>query len=168
MKEERQVFYLSAVKLGRKKASVLQVRVYFQSHVSLRLLDLTRENCTSTETTETRHALCLKYISGYSSRGIWFKDLNCPSDWTSKRWRFLFLSFFPFFTLIICLLVPCMLETFAWELTTTVRTSMTVKDLCHLFQFRREEVQADILTNLIFVFVILSVIFTLHTRITVD
>ena len=42
MKEERQVFYLSAVKLGRKKASVLQVRVYFQSHVSLRLLDLTR------------------------------------------------------------------------------------------------------------------------------
>ena len=66
MKEERQVFYLSAVKLGRKKASVLQVRVYFQSHVSLRLLDLTRENCTSTETTETRHALCLKYISGLS------------------------------------------------------------------------------------------------------
>ena len=43
MKEERQVFYLSAVKLGRKKASVLQVRVYFQYHVSLRLLDLTRE-----------------------------------------------------------------------------------------------------------------------------
>ena len=43
MKEERQVFYLSAVKLGRKKASVLQVRVYFQSRVSLRLLDLTRE-----------------------------------------------------------------------------------------------------------------------------
>ena len=46
MKEEIQVFYLSAVKkqkLGRKKASVLQVRVYFQSHVSLRLLDLTRE-----------------------------------------------------------------------------------------------------------------------------
>ena len=45
MKEEGQVFYLSAVKkkLGRKKASVLQVRVYFQSHVSLRLLDLTRE-----------------------------------------------------------------------------------------------------------------------------
>ena len=43
MKEERQVFYLSAVKLGRKKASVLQVRVYFQSHVSLRLLDLARE-----------------------------------------------------------------------------------------------------------------------------
>ena len=43
MKEERQVFYLSAVKLGRKKASVLQGRVYFQSHVSLRLLDLTRE-----------------------------------------------------------------------------------------------------------------------------
>ena len=45
MKEERQVFYLSAVKkkLGRKKASVLQVRVYFQSHVSLGLGDLTRE-----------------------------------------------------------------------------------------------------------------------------
>ena len=46
MKEGRQVFYLSAVKkkkLGRKKASVLQVRVYFQSHASLRLLDLTRE-----------------------------------------------------------------------------------------------------------------------------
>ena len=45
MKEERQVFYLSAVKkkFGRKKASALQVRVYFQSHVSLRLLDLTRE-----------------------------------------------------------------------------------------------------------------------------
>ena len=62
MKEERQVFYLSAVKLGRKKASVLQVRVYFQSHVSLRLLDLTlKRNYTSTE---TRHALCLKYISG--------------------------------------------------------------------------------------------------------
>ena len=51
MKEERQVFYLSAVKLGRKKASVLQVRVYFQSHVSLRLLDLTlKRNYTSTET----------------------------------------------------------------------------------------------------------------------
>ena len=43
MKEERQLFYLPAVKLGRKKASVLQVRVYFQYHVSLRLLDLTRE-----------------------------------------------------------------------------------------------------------------------------
>ena len=43
MKEERQVFYLSAVKLGRKKPSVLQVIVNFQSHVSLRLLDLTRE-----------------------------------------------------------------------------------------------------------------------------
>ena len=45
MKEGRQVFYLSALKkkLGRKKASVLQVRVYFQSHASLRLLDLTRE-----------------------------------------------------------------------------------------------------------------------------
>ena len=43
MKEERQVFYLSAVKLGRKKAWVLQVRVYFQSHVSLLLSDLTRK-----------------------------------------------------------------------------------------------------------------------------
>ena len=45
---------------------------------------------------------------------------------------------------------------------------MTVKDLCHLFQFRREEVQADMLR--IFVFMILSVsnIFALHTRITVD
>ena len=43
MKEGRQVFYLSALKLGRKIASVLQVRVYFRSHVSLRLLDLTRE-----------------------------------------------------------------------------------------------------------------------------
>ena len=43
MKEERQLFYLSAVKLGRTKASVLQVRVYFQCHVSLRLLELTRE-----------------------------------------------------------------------------------------------------------------------------
>ena len=63
MREERQVFYLPAVKLGRKKASVLQVRVYFQSHVSLRLGDLTR-NCTSAKTTGTRHALCLKYISG--------------------------------------------------------------------------------------------------------
>ena len=67
------------------------------------------------------------------------------------QWRFLFLSFFPFF------FVPCMLATFAWELNTTVRTSMTVKDLYHLFQFRREEVQADMLTSLIFVFMILSV-----------
>ena len=68
MKEERQVFYLSAVKLGRKKASVLQVRVYFQSHVSLRLLDLTlKRNYTSTE---TRHALCLKYISGLNLRSV--------------------------------------------------------------------------------------------------
>ena len=64
MKGERQVLYLSVVKLGRKEASVLQARVYFQSHVFLRLLDLTR-NCTSTETTETRHALCLEYIYIY-------------------------------------------------------------------------------------------------------
>ena len=168
MKEERQVFYLSAVKLGRKKNVGTPGNSKFPVSCLLAIVWSDKSNCTSTETTETRHALCLKYISGYSSRDIWFKDLNCPSDWTSKRWRFLFLSFFPFFTLIICLLVPCMLETFAWELTTTVRTSMTVKDLCHLFQFRREEVQADMLTNLIFVFMILSVIFTLHTRITVD
>ena len=76
-------------------------------------------------------------------------------EWLNIRvgcqWRFLFLSFFPFF------FVPCMLATFAWELNTTVRTSMTVKDLYHLFQFRREEVQADMLTSLIFVFMILSV-----------
>ena len=93
------------------------------------------------------------------------------SEWLNIRascqWRFLLLSFFPFFYL--CFLIPCMLATFAWELNTTVRTSMTVKDLCHLFQFRREEVQADML-SLIFVFMILSVsnIFALHTRITVD
>ena len=63
----------------------------------------------------------------------------------------IFLSIFYLF-----LLVPCMLATFAWELNTTVRTSMTVKDLCHLFQFRRQEVQADML-SLIFVSMILSV-----------
>ena len=43
MKEEKQVFSLSAVKLGRKKTLVLPVIVNFQSRVSLRLLDLTIE-----------------------------------------------------------------------------------------------------------------------------
>ena len=43
MKEGGQEFYLSAVKLGRKKASVLRVRVNFQSNIFLRLLNLTRE-----------------------------------------------------------------------------------------------------------------------------
>ena len=78
---------------------------------------------------------------GYSNPGIWSKFLNCPSDWT---WElavsddFCFYLSFHFFHL--CFLVPCMLATFARELNTTVRTSMTVKDLCHLFHFWRQEV----------------------------
>ena len=75
----------------------------------------------------------------------------------------IFLSIF-----YLCLLVPCMLATFAQELNTTVRTSMTVKDLCHLFQFRREEVQAETLSFFVSMILSVSNIFALLTRITVD
>ena len=68
------------------------------------------------------------------------------SEWLNIKAVTIFVSIF-LSLFYLCLLVPC----------TTVRTSMTIKDLCHLFQFRREEVQADMLTSLIFVFMILSV-----------
>ena len=76
---------------------------------------------------------------GYSNRGIWSKDLNCPSYWASKLWRLLFLSFFPFFILIVCLLVPCMLETLHenWIRPCELPWQLKTSAICSSFEERK-------------------------------
>ena len=65
MKEERQVFYLSAVKKNWKEESVgTPGKGIFPVSCLFEIAWSDKRNCTSTETTETQPALCLKYTSG--------------------------------------------------------------------------------------------------------
>ena len=66
MKEERQVFYLSAVKkeIGKEESVGILGKGIFAVSCLFEIAWSDKRNCTFTETTETQHALCLKYIPG--------------------------------------------------------------------------------------------------------
>ena len=66
MKEERQPFYLSAVKkkIGKEESVGTLGKGIFPVLCLFEIAWSDKRNCTFTETTETQHALCLKYIPG--------------------------------------------------------------------------------------------------------
>ena len=65
MKEERQVFYLSAVKKNWKEESVgTPGKGIFPVSCLFEIAWSDKRNCTFTETTEKQHPLSLKYIPG--------------------------------------------------------------------------------------------------------